>query len=93
MAFPNQQSIISNRHSSIFTVTAHLPQLQRVTRHGNEVILVPVFLEIPVDPLEGFTPEEAPRVALDRLAELPLQVTLGGVLLDVQASIPLFQED
>ncbi len=70
-----------------------LPSLSRFTRDGVEIILVPVFIEIPVDPLEGFTAEEAPRVALDRLAELPLEVTLGGVPLAVQSAFPLFEEE
>lgn len=68
-----------------------LPCSHRISRDGLEIILVPVFIEIPVDPLEGFTAEEAPQVALDRLAELPLAVTLGGVSLAVHSNFPLFQ--
>jgi len=77
--------------AAIDTAVQSLPGIHRYTEDGQEIILVPVFIEIPVDPLDGFTAEEAPQVAMDRLAELPLQVTLGGVILDVSANFPLLQ--
>lgn len=60
------------------------PPLRQTTRDGIEIVSVPLFVEIPVDPLDGFTPEEASAVALQRLRDLPLSVTLGGVPLAVR---------
>ena len=59
---------------------------------GLFIVEIPIRLVIPVDPLHGFTEQESLQVALDRLAELPLEITLGGVPLTALASIPLFQD-
>jgi hypothetical protein len=66
--------------------------ITQITQDGQEIIGIPVILHIAVDPLDGFTAEEAIQVAKDRLAEQPLQVTLGGVPIPVTAEVPLLEE-
>lgn len=81
-----QKSTIHNPQSPISSSLSVKPL------DGLFVVQVPILLEIPVDPLDGFTEEEAPQVALDRLKELELTVDLGGVPLEVSSPYPLFTD-
>lgn len=67
-----------------------MPVFRRAVHDGLDVVGVPVILEIEVDPLDGFAPDEVESVALDRLALLPLEVSLGGVPLGVSSPVRLF---
>lgn len=69
--------------------TSTLPDPIQVPFEGCQEVLVPVMLRIQVDPLDGFTEEESISVALERLADLPLEVRLGGVPIPVHANVPL----
>lgn len=74
----DQKSKITNPQSSIS------PSITQRSENGLEIVSIPILLEIPVDPLEGFTAEEAPQAAMERLHDpaLDLLITLGGVPLD-----------
>ena len=70
-------------------IAALPPITQHTQEDGQESVCVPVILAIPVDPLEGYTKEEAIEIAKERLANLPLHVTYGGIPLDAYAAVPL----
>lgn len=79
--------------STSLALSLNLPTVKPLD--GEFIVHIPVILEIPVDPLHGFTEDEAPQVAIDRLAELPLFVTLGGVIIESASagpSYPLFSD-
>ncbi len=64
---------------------------QRTDERGIEIVSIPILIEIPVDPLiDGFTASEAIACCTDRLRDLDLRITLGGVPLD--AVVPLLND-
>lgn len=69
-----------------------LPQPHQYTADGVEIVAIPIYLLIDVDPLDGFTAEEAIQIAKDRLADLPLKIELGGVPITAEAEVPLYDE-
>jgi hypothetical protein len=58
------------------------PAVSQTTVNGVEVVAVPILIEIPVDPLDGFDSSEAITIATERLRDLDLSITLGGVALN-----------
>ncbi len=58
-------------------------QLRVLEQENIFYVHVPATLMISVDPLDGFVESEAEEVALARLNDLTLEVTLGGVPLEV----------
>jgi hypothetical protein len=69
--------------------TSSLPAPFQVEHEGRQEVLVPVLLRITVDPLDGFTEEEAIQVALERLEALELDARLSGVPIPVHADVPI----
>jgi hypothetical protein len=87
---PEHPSFSSSSLSTINPPPSTSLQVKQVD--GLNIVHIPILLEIPVDPLDGFTDDEAPQVALERLAELELVVSLGGVLLEATSPFPLFAD-